>query len=182
MKISISTILLPVLMFAYTGSKAQDITPSIPVDPETKLITYKEVVSVTGTHAELFNRAIEWVNKQYKNPTVVTKVRNPATGLIEILHRIELTNDASGVTLLSGIVDYTLKIELKEDKYRYTISGFNYKSASRDPIEHWLDKTDKAYSPVWDNYLKQVDAYSRKLIDSLKLGMQPPAAIKKDEW
>ena len=47
----------------------------MPVDPDTKLITYKEVVTVTGTPAELFNRAIEWINKQYKNPADATKVR-----------------------------------------------------------------------------------------------------------
>ena len=34
----------------------------------------------------------------------------------------------------------------------------------------------KSYIPAWDDYLKQVDDSTRKLIESLKLGMQPPAA------
>ena len=132
--------------------------------------------------AQVNNRAIEWVNKQYKNPSDATKVRNPATGLIEIAHRIELSKETKGVVLPAGIVDYTMKLELKEGRYRYTITNFNFKDISRQPIEHWMDKKDKAYTPLWDIYLKQVDDATRKLIESLKLGLQPPAPKKTDEW
>jgi hypothetical protein len=71
---------------------------------------------------------------------------------------------------------------MKEGRYRYTITNFNYKDVSRQPIEIWLNKKDKAYIPAWDNYLKQVDVVIRKLIESLKEGMQPPAVVKPDEW
>lgn len=154
----------------------------LPIDADTKLITYKEVVNVEGTKVELFNRAIEWVNKQYKNPTEATKVRDPQTGLIEILHRIELTFDEKGVTRSAGIVEYSMKIELKEGRYRYTITNYTYKQASRVPVEKWLDKSDKAYNPAWDNYLNQIHSFSLKLIDGLKQGMLPPAPKKVDEW
>lgn len=154
----------------------------MPVDADTKLITYKEVVTVPGTPAELFNRAIEWVNKQYKNPADATKVRNPATGIIDIIHRIELVKDDKGLSRPAGIIDYSLKIELKEGRYRYTITSFNLKDASRQPIERWMDKKDKAYIPEWDDYLKQVNEFTLKLIESLKAGMQPPVVKKADEW
>lgn len=171
-----------VSLLAAINSLAQDNTPALPVDQDSKLITYKEVVTVSGTPAELFNRAIEWVNKQYKNPTDATKVRNPATGLIEIIHRIELVKDEKGITRPAGIVDYSLKLEMKEGRYRYTITNFNYKDVSRQPIEIWLNKKDKAYLPAWDEYLKQVDNATLKLIEGLKLGMLPPAPKKPDEW
>jgi hypothetical protein len=45
-----------------------------------------------------------------------------------------------------------------------------------------MDKNDKAYAPVWDDYLKQVDDFTRKLIESLKKGMQAPAVVKPDTW
>lgn len=182
MKIPVLNLIAMALLLAGLSVKAQEITPIVPVDPDTKLITYKEVVTVTGTPAELFNRAIEWVGKQYKNPADVTKVRNPQTGLIDIIHRIEITKDDNGVARPAGIVDYSMKIELKEGRYRYTITNFNYKEVSRQPIEVWLNKKDKAYIPAWDNYLKQVDDATRKLIESLKLGMQPPAPKKPDVW
>lgn len=177
--------ILSILLFTaltVTLVRAQGTTSSLPIDEDTKLITYKEVVQQTGTKTELFNRAIEWINKNYKNPADVTKVRNPETGLIELIHRIELNYDEKGVTRSAGIVDYTLRLELKDGRYRYTFTNFNLKQASRVPIEKWLDKSDKAYVPAWDNYLAQVDAFTKTLIESLKKGMEPPAAKKVDEW
>ncbi|MEI8047060.1 MAG: DUF4468 domain-containing protein [Bacteroidota bacterium] len=175
-------ILIPALMLSALNATSQNVTTSIPVDPDTKLITYKEVVTVAGTPAELFNRAIEWVNKEYKNPMDATKIRNQATGLIEIIHRIELTKDVDGTKLLAGIVDYSMKLELKDGRYRYTITNFNLKDVSRKPIEFWMDTKDKTYIPLYADYLKQVDDFTRKLIESLKTGMQPPAPKKVDEW
>jgi hypothetical protein len=45
-----------------------------------------------------------------------------------------------------------------------------------------MNKNDQLYSPAWDDYLKQVDDSTRKLIESLKLGMQPQAEKKPDTW
>ena len=45
-----------------------------------------------------------------------------------------------------------------------------------------MDKNNQGYVPAWDDYLKQVDQLTRKLIESLKQGMQPPAAKKLDTW
>lgn len=182
MKISVVSLLSFFLFIAGISLKAQVTTPSVPVDPDTKLITYKEVVTVPGHPGELFNRAISWINTQYKNPAEATKVRDQASGVIDIIHRIELTRDDKGVARPAGIVDYAMKLEMKEGRYRYTITNFNYKDISRKPIEYWLDKKDKAYNPEFDNYLKQVDDFMRKLIESLKAGMQPPAPKKEDAW
>lgn len=182
MKISFITIAILALFLSGVSLKAQVETPLMPVDPDTKLITFKEVVQVPGNPGELFNRAIEWINTQYKNAADATKVRNPQTGLIEIIHRIELTKEEKGLTRPAGIVDYSMKLEMKEGRYRYTITNFNYKDISRKPIEFWMDKKDKAYNPEWENYLKQVNDFTLKLIESLKKGMQPPAPKKPDEW
>ncbi len=182
MKIYIASLLLIALTISGLGLKAQEIAPLAPVDEDTKLITYKEVVQVPGNAGELFNRAIEWLNTQYKNPADATKVRNPATGLIEIIHRIEITKEDKGMTRAAGVVDYSMKLEMKEGRYRYTITNFNFKDMSRKPIEFWMDKKDKAYNPEYENYLKQVNDFTMKLIESLKKGMLPPLEKKPDEW
>jgi hypothetical protein len=161
---------------------AQDSSTILPVDSDTKLITYKEVVSETGTKAEFFNRAIAWINKEYKNPTNATKVRDPQTGLIEIYHRIELFREVKGTQTLSGTVDYNFKLELKDGRYRYTITNFNLRQTSRYPIERWQDKSDKQYVPGNEDFLKQIDNFTRKLIESLKQGMKPLPEKKPDEW
>jgi hypothetical protein len=182
MKISLLIFVTSVLLLGRLSVRAQEPTAKMPVDPDTKLITYKEVVTVAGTPAELFNRAIEWTNKQYKNPLEATKVRDQASGLIEIIHRIEITRIEQGATLLVGRVDYSMKLEMKEGRFRYTITNFNMKDMSRQPLERYMDKKDPSYIPAWDDYLKQVDNYTRKMIESLKQGMQPPAAKKPDTW
>jgi hypothetical protein len=180
MKNKFISLLVVAVVLGFSNTRGQSV--QMPIDEDSKLITYKEVVQQTGTRQELFNRAIEWINKTYKNPADVTKVRNPESGIIELIHRIELTYDEKGVTRSGGIVDYNLKIELKEGRYRYTFTNFNLKQASRVPIEKWMDKTDKNYTPACDNYLAQVDEATRKLIETLKKGMEPPAAKKEDIW
>jgi len=182
MKISYISILFFAFAVSGLSIKAQDISPKVPVDSDTKLITYKEVVKVPGTPGELFNRAIEWINTQYKNAAAATKVRDQASGVIEIIHRIEITREENGLTRPAGIVDYSMKLEMKEGRYRYTITNFNFKDVSRKPIEFWMDKTDKAYLPIYDNYLQQVNDFTLKMIESLKKGMEPPAPKKPDEW
>ena len=180
MKIVVTGML--VVLSALAGLKAQGIRTTVPVDPETKLISYKEVVLVPGKPEVLFNRAIEWVNAQYKNPINATKTRNPATGVIEILHKFEITRIQKGTRRPAGIINYYMKIEFKDNRYRYTITNFNLEDVSKQPVEKWLKPADKENQALWDDYLKQVDDTAQKLISSLKLAMLPPVPPKKDEW
>lgn len=162
---------------------AQEAVPAMPVNSETNLISYQEVIMVDGLQKELFNRAIEWINVNYKNPADVTKVRNPESGLIEIFHRFFLDRiDNKGNKVPAGIVVYTLRIEMKDGRFRYTITDMSLKQSSRYPIERWLDKTDKAYNPNYELYLSQVDKQVKVLIESLKKGMLPGIQKKKDVW
>jgi len=182
MKIPLINIITSALLLIGINLRAQETTFKMPVDPDTKLITYKEVVTVPGTPAELFNRAIEWINKEYKNPVDATKVRDQASGVIEIIHRIEITRVEQGATLLAGRVEYSMKLEMKDGRYRFTITNFILREMSRQPLERYMDKQSQLYTPAWDDYLKQVDDFTQKLIASLKQGMQAPAAKKPDQW
>lgn len=161
---------------------AQETAPQLPIDPDLKLITYKEVVNQTGTKVQLFNRAAEWLPKQYANPVDVTKVRNPETGLIEIRHRFDVSYEEKGVPRTGNSIDYTMRLEFKDGRYRYTITNFLIHDVSRAPVEKWLNKSDKGYSPAWDSYLSQLDAAVKKLVESLKQGMMPPPEKKEDIW
>jgi hypothetical protein len=182
-QIKLFIVLLLTITGTYSQLFAQGTTPNIPINPDTKLITYQEVVKVEGTPKDFYSRAIDWINVNYKNPDDVTKVRDPQTGYIEILHRIDLERtDKQDVKVPAGIIVYTLKLELKEGRYRYTITDLNLKQSSKFPIERWLDKKDKAYNPNWDMYLAQMDKQFKELIESLKKGMLPVAKKKEDVW
>jgi len=45
-----------------------------------------------------------------------------------------------------------------------------------------MNKTSSVADPLWSSYLNQVDVAVKKLIDSLKTSMLPPAVKKPDEW
>lgn len=156
----------------------------IPVDETTKKITYKEVVTVEGgIPSKMYNQCIEWVNSQYVNAADATRVRDPESGIIEIRHRIKVYNvDKDGnKTTDAGIVQYDLKLEFKDGRYRYTFTSFNVLTVSRFPLERWLDKNDPAYTPACDLYIQQVDKAVREIIASLKEGMKPKV-VKEDNW
>jgi hypothetical protein len=157
-------------------------TTIVPVDEDTKLITYKDVVAQEGDIPKLYNTAIAWVNANYDNPTEVTRVRDVEDGKIEIRHRFKIYNtDKNGVKSDANIINYTLKLEFKPGRYRYTFTDFTVAAISKYPVERWLDKKNPQYTPACDDYLAQINTTVNDLIKSLKKGMIPKV-IKKDEW
>jgi hypothetical protein len=156
----------------------------LPVDQTSGLITYQEVISVEGSKDTLFNRCATWLHTFYANPWEVAKVRDQATGLIKIQHQFRVYDvDENGLKTDAGMIIYSMKLEFKENKYRYTIDNLLLKTVSKYPIENWLDKSRPDYNEKYENYLKQIDSYFRdELIKSLKEGMLPPQKVKPDEW
>jgi hypothetical protein len=155
---------------------------SVPVDPDSHQIMYREVVNQEGPKDILYDRCAEWVRAYYVNPTSVTKVQDKVNGKIEGTGRFKIyffLNDDTRVE--GGMIMYDIKLELRDNKYRYTLNNFQLKAASHFPLEKWLNKNDPAYNPKWDAYLYQVDTTMKSLIVKLKDGMQPKV-IKKDEW
>ncbi|RLD45462.1 MAG: hypothetical protein DRI89_00980 [Bacteroidetes bacterium] len=179
MKVFISLI----IVFAGFQLMAQEEQPIVPVDPETGLIKFREVVDEKGTQNELFNRCIYWVNDFYANPTRVTTIRDYNSGRIEGKHNISIytyTNDSAKKQ--AGTVDYVFNIELKHDKYRYTITDLKIHTKTRTPAEKWLNKNDPDYSPHWDEYLQQIADFFAEWSSSLKTKMKPEVKKTKDDW
>jgi len=163
--------ILPMVVFT------QDVI--LPVDKETGLITYRDVIPEEGNQESFFNSAISWINGYYANPVDVTKTRNPESGLIKGMHRIKLKDtDADDFQTDAGTVQYCFTLEFKEGRYRYTLTEFSLRHASKIPAEKWLNKTDLQSK----SYLKQIDDFAQSWIGSLKMGMKPKAEKKEDEW
>ncbi|KAF0203255.1 MAG: hypothetical protein FD170_1244 [Bacteroidetes bacterium] len=162
----------------------QEDTGQLPIDKDTQLITYQDVIQQAGTADELYIRCIEWINVQYKNPADACRIRNRESGVIEILHRFELLNEEEGSKGVTAKVNYTLKLEFKPGRYRYTLSDLNLlrQSSSRFPVEKWLDKSDKDYSNTYESYLRQINTHALELINSLKAGMEPPVIKQEEKW
>jgi hypothetical protein len=179
-KITILILLLITAGFGFGQSDKPN--PQLPIDPDSKLIMYREVVTQEGVKDILYDRGASWFSSFYKSPTSVLKIQDKVNGKIEGSGRflIYFTDDQQTVRQ-AGTIVYEIRLELKDNKYRYTLTDFNLKSASRFPLEKWLNKNDPAYNPQWDSYLYQVDTTVQSLVRNLKEGMKPKV-IKKDEW
>ena len=156
---------------------------NLPVDPETKKILYKEVVDEPGNPAYLYDKAIGWFGYYFANPQTVYSTQDKVNGKIEGLGRMKIHyfDEKEGFNRDAGQVVYHIKIELKENKYRFTFTDFSFKDASKTPVEKWMDKKNPAYNPNWDSFLYQVDTVMQRVVTTLKQKMKP-TVIKKDEW
>lgn len=158
-------------------------TSAIPVDPDTKKIMYRGVVDQEGKADYLYDKAITWFGSYYPNPQSVYSVQDKVNGKVEGIARLKVyyKDEKSGVRVEGGMLQYLIKIEFKENRYRYTITDFRLRNASGLAIEKWLNKNDPAYNPNWDSYLYQVDTTMQRLQSTLKEKMKP-TVVKKDEW
>lgn len=172
-------LVIPCLRVAAQADQA----PEMPVNPDTKKITYRQVIEEQGTPEYLYDKAIGWFRHYYINPNSVYRVQDRVNGKIEGYGRLRLYTRNSRDNQLSdaGIVIYRIMLELKENRFRYTITDFNLKTLSEYPIEKWMNKTDADYSPAWDSYLYQVDTVMQRLVSTMKEKMKP-TVIRKDEW
>ncbi len=172
------------LLLATTGFSQKSLPPLRipPVDSETKTFTYKEVVTQEGAREVLFDRGMSWMRYYYLSPNSVANVMDRANGKIEGIGRLRVVYyDKDSLRRDGPMITYAIKIEFRDNKYRYTLNDFNLKNTSRFPLERWLNKKDPEYGPQCDAYLYQVDTTMQRLIKTLKEGMKPKA-VKKDEW
>jgi hypothetical protein len=80
------------------------------------------------------------------------------------------------------MIKYTFTVELKDDRYRYTIDEIILTSATSIPVEKWLDKSDPAYDPRWDQYLRQIADFVNNWSSTLEEKMKPEPEKVEDDW
>ena len=181
-KIAMFATLLVIVAVAFAQKPAQLPVPDLPIDDRTNLVTYQDVVKQEGTPQVLYDRAMAWVKKYYKNTAEAIKKADPEKGVIEMRSSVRIfSKQKDGTMMQKNIVYYNFKLECREGRYRYTITNFNEKAAAAAPIENWF-KTDSPYwSPSQYDWLNQIDEQIKKLINSLEEGMLPPEVFE-DEW
>ena len=160
-------------------------TDNIPVDKISKLITYTEVVHVKNVStAVLYKRAFDWFNTYYKNPTDVIRENDSTKGTIVGKSRFKIFNapDKKGLRTDAGLIMYTIKVSIREGRYKYEITELNQKAASYTPLEPWLDTESRSYNPAYPGYFEQIDSEIRDAIESLKRAMSTAPPVKNDNW
>ncbi|MBK8416247.1 MAG: DUF4468 domain-containing protein [Bacteroidetes bacterium] len=161
------------------------VIPDLPTNTETGLFNYSEVIEVPSvTKAELYKRALAWANTYFKNPTDVIREKNEETGVILCKARFRIMNEADkdGVATNAGDVMYGLTISLKEGKYKYELTKFNWQQKSAFPIERWKDINSPSFIPAYAYYLKQADDKAKEITASLKKGMLTTEKKANTDW
>ena len=156
--------------------------PYLPIDERTGLVTYQDVVKQEGTPKVLYDRAMGWAKKYYKNTAEVIKSADPEKGVINMRSSVRIFyKDKDGTMRFKNIVYYNFKLECRDGRYRYTITDFKEKATGSAPIEVWFNTSASGWTPSMYGYLSQIDEEMHKLIDSLEEGMQPAEEFV-DEW
>ena len=178
--VSAIVLLMSVVVFAQKTETSE--APYLPIDERTNLVTYQDVVKQEGTPKVLYDRAMNWIKKYYKNTAEVIKSADPEKCVINMRSSVRIFNkDKDGVMRFKNIVYYNFKLECRDNRYRYTITDFKEKATGSAPIEVWFNTSASGWTPSMYGYLSQIDEEMHKLIESLEEGMQPEEEFN-DEW
>lgn len=176
-------LLLLILATGFIANAQETKELFIPVDEETNKIKFQGVIEEEGAKYDLFNRCIYWLNDTYKDPVRVTSVRDRETAKIVGRHRFRIYYwDSDDVKHIGGMINYTFTVDIKDNRYRYTIDEIVLKSQTNIPAEKWLNKDDPAYDSRWDDYLQQIADFVNNWSTSLEEKMKPEPEKKADDW
>ena len=64
-------LLLSVVTLGFAQKKTTTPPPDMPIDNNTQLITYQDVVQVDASAKDLYDRALKWAKSFYHNPSEV---------------------------------------------------------------------------------------------------------------
>jgi len=153
-------------------------------------IHYEEVVPVDNTSAdELFFRAKLLVADRYVSSSDVTKLEDKENGLIIVKALFIIAHNQF---VNNGRISYTLKLETKDNRYKYTITDLRYKFNIRyehinrdydEDLIQWGLPTDgyesKYHNENMVSFSKDVNSRIEKFINLIKKDMSIP---HKSDW
>jgi hypothetical protein len=182
----IALMLLASIPFVALAQKNKDELswPAMKIDSKTNLITYTEVPEAPGTKDELYDRAMKWGGEYYKNFADKLRKQDKEAGEIEIFGRFPFfAYDKKGVKTTSrqGLAQYTLTIQFKDGRYKYTVTDLNIKATSYQALEAWLDRED-VNATNHSYYLTDIDAEIQTTVKSLKDAMSSVGEKSGDDW
>lgn len=173
------SILLTFNLFAQKNAPPP-VRPNVPINEETKMITYEEVVNLEGVNKdELRIRLDAWFKGFFKNaPSVLQEQTND---MMLGKHAFNIYKDVDGQKVQAGLVKYTFRIGIKDGKYKYTLSDIFLFQSPKLPVEKWLDENSPNKADNY-NYLNQTDTFMKDFVASLKKAMSEGKKVKKDDW
>lgn len=169
--------LLLVLSFAFYSTT---LLAQVPIDLTTGKARYEEVVTVAGANKdELFKRLDHWFNSYYKNPTSVIESKDATIGSIKGKYRIDLfTTVPNQPKAKKGLEYYTIEVNVKDGRYKYTVSDIFFYNTPKIYIETWVSDKASANEKDWAS---QAHKGITETLENLKKTLSEPVGQKAEE-
>jgi hypothetical protein len=156
--------------------------PALPIDEETKKITYSAVVNVGSTKkTELGKRAQAWAsNRKY----LVPKTQSPGEYKCKGTFTVQYPSIAPGKTD-KGTVTFFATIYLKDGKYKYVMTDFTHQDVlgrgDGGKLENPTPECGKFIMSTssWNKIKEQTHTEMEKVVASLKEEMDRKPALPK---
>jgi hypothetical protein len=155
---------------------------TLPTDPETKKITYQETVNMDSlTKVQLYERCKHWMTNYYKSTKFdlddkINKITTSGSFLITLTYDFKYKSENN--------VSYTIAFNLKEGKYRYTITDFRFYKVTAGPKT--ILPAETAYAKMTTvnkkEFVTQVTAEINKLIEDMKVAIKSGKMKDQDDW
>ncbi|RZJ67671.1 MAG: DUF4468 domain-containing protein [Flavobacterium sp.] len=172
--------LITFLLFAAMPAFAQDL-------PQLKLTAQgvePVVVNVEGKNAhDIYLKTLNWVQEAYKNPDKVLKA-NIADEKIRVEGFKQSAWFIKGLMKVYMDMDYTLEIEFKEGKYRFTYIIGGFKGSQGQNVSYSYEvfwKKDGSLRGMYDEAPKMIEAEMNSLNLSLYSYLTGEGK-KKSDW
>jgi hypothetical protein len=175
------------MLFARTAAAQKD---SLAFDENDKYIYY-QTVSQPGLGADtLYNRGLYFIKTAYPKSKLVMVTADKAQGVITGKGSFLVSKKAFITTHEDGAISFSLRVEVKDSKYRYWFTDFVYTPYQRNrynvyepvpgvtiPMEHAQGKIDKDDVAV---YLNKILLNSKQIGGVLKAYMLKTSALPKE--
>ena len=175
-------LLLTISSFGQSDPKLLDILPT-----KDGKVYYSEVVQIDSTDkSKLYTKAKKWFVDQYKSAKDVIQLDDKENGEIIGKGYFETQWQANFMTMQKVNVWHTVKVSVKDNKYRYEISNFELKWHTAPSKYSSGGNTEVLIEDFWKNresnakkYFAKVDTEVKSIISSLERFMKAPIG---DDW
>lgn len=180
------------LMILGMSLNAQDYTKPT-INDKTGRVVYMDVIEVSGMSQEnIYINLKSWIAHTYNSYQDVVQFDDKDNHKIMLNSRFTVYNKMKGLRNDYGDMKYSLTLEARDGRFRYTITDFIHngnpvkKIKDGGPIEELYDTDDKimfvSMQSTYDNFLYQTEIYIQDLITSLTQYMNENKIAADDDW
>lgn len=170
-----------------------------PIDSTTQKITYSniEILDSIPT-AKIYKNAEQWVENNFKNRKNYDTQFNLKEGYITCNTGFLVYTKGIASKQIHGEITYNIKIDIKDNKYRYTFSNFvfeyykmnrQYKYEPTGRLKPLEEPKYPGWQTVWNKHKILTSRDIQHLISTLKVAMKqtdeikiPTVQKKKIDW